>query len=82
MASEHHPAGRHELTELVPESYSREVDLPRQASPHRLARPRTSPFHGGNGGSNPPGDATHLIRKRYNRLGAISEPGTPEANHG
>ena len=25
--------------------------------PHRLARPRTSPFHGGNGGSNPPGDA-------------------------
>ena len=29
----------------------------RPASPHRLARPRTSPFHGGNGGSNPPGDA-------------------------
>src|SRR5579864_3893736 len=28
--------------------------------PHRLARPRTSPFHGGNGGSNPPGDATSL----------------------
>ena len=25
--------------------------------PRRLARPRTSPFHGGNGGSNPPGDA-------------------------
>ena len=27
------------------------------ARPYRLARPRTSPFHGGNGGSNPPGDA-------------------------
>ena len=25
--------------------------------PHRLARPRTPPFHGDNGGSNPPGDA-------------------------
>src|SRR5689334_9640805 len=33
--------------------------------PRRLARPRTSPFHGGNAGSNPAGDAsfqtlTHL----------------------
>ena len=27
-------------------------------SPHRLAWPRTPPFHGGDGGSNPPGDAT------------------------
>ena len=26
-------------------------------SPHRLAWPRTPPFHGGDGGSNPPGDA-------------------------
>ena len=26
-------------------------------SPRRLARPRTSPFHGGNTGSNPVGDA-------------------------
>jgi hypothetical protein len=25
--------------------------------PRRLARPRTSPFHGGNAGSNPAGDA-------------------------
>jgi hypothetical protein len=25
--------------------------------PRRLARPRTSPFHGGNTGSNPVGDA-------------------------
>src|SRR5580704_6324405 len=28
-------------------------------SPRRLARPRTSPFHGGNTGSNPVGDANH-----------------------
>ena len=28
--------------------------------PHRLAWSRTSPFHGGNGGSNPPGDAWNL----------------------
>ena len=27
------------------------------SSPRRLARPRTSPFHGGNTGSNPVGDA-------------------------
>ena len=27
-------------------------------SPYRLAWPRTPPFHGGDGGSNPPGDAT------------------------
>ena len=30
--------------------------------PHRLARPRTPPFHGGNGGSNPPGDASSFQR--------------------
>src|ERR1022692_319215 len=29
--------------------------------PRRLAWPRTSPFHGGNAGSNPVGDANHLI---------------------
>ncbi len=28
--------------------------------PRRLARPRTSPFHGGNAGSNPAGDAIIL----------------------
>jgi hypothetical protein len=28
--------------------------------PRRLARPRTSPFHGGNAGSNPAGDANIL----------------------
>ncbi|CCO23812.1 protein of unknown function [Maridesulfovibrio hydrothermalis AM13 = DSM 14728] len=34
--------------------------------PHRLAWPRTPAFHAGDGGSNPPGDATKfqgLIRK-------------------
>ena len=29
--------------------------------PHRLARPRTPPFHGGNAGSNPAGDAILAI---------------------
>ena len=29
-------------------------------SPRRLARPRTSPFHGGNTGSNPVGDANKI----------------------
>jgi hypothetical protein len=29
-------------------------------SPRRLARPRTSPFHGGNTGSNPVGDANFI----------------------
>ena len=28
--------------------------------PRRLARPRTSPFHGGNTGSNPVGDANKI----------------------
>ena len=32
-----------------------------KSSPHRLARPRTPPFHGGDGGSNPPGDATSFL---------------------
>src|SRR3954464_7641388 len=32
--------------------------LPRR--PRRLARPRTSPFHGGNTGSNPVGDANEM----------------------
>src|SRR3954469_22130819 len=32
--------------------------LPRR--PRRLARPRTSPFHGGNTGSNPVGDANEI----------------------
>ena len=33
-------------------------------SPHRLAWPRTPPFHGGDGGSNPPGDATFWFLKK------------------
>ena len=37
-------------------------------SPRRLARPRTSPFHGGNTGSNPVGDANkikHLLETPF-----------------
>ncbi len=36
------------------------VKLGSSISPRRLARPRTSPFHGGNTGSNPVGDANKL----------------------
>ena len=36
--------------------------------PRRLARPRTSPFHGGNAGSNPAGDA-NIDRRAAARLG-------------
>ena len=34
--------------------------LPHANGPRRLARPRTSPFHGGNTGSNPVGDANKI----------------------
>ena len=34
--------------------------FPPSQRPRRLARPRTSPFHGGNAGSNPAGDAKIL----------------------
>ena len=34
----------------------------RGSRPRRLARPRTSPFHGGNAGSNPAGDAIQFKR--------------------
>ena len=34
-----------------------ELTTPFFLRPHRLAWPRTPPFHGGDGGSNPPGDA-------------------------
>ena len=50
----------------------------RSRCPRRLARPRTSPFHGGNAGSNPAGDANHALpqilqdRKRFR----IKEPTT------
>jgi hypothetical protein len=33
--------------------------------PYRLVWPRTSPFHGGNGGSNPPGDAIFPDKLRH-----------------
>jgi hypothetical protein len=42
--------------------------LPGICGPRRLARPRTSPFHGGNTGSNPVGDANlinHLRNCRF-----------------
>ena len=45
------------LTLACSDRYSRDVRLSPATSPHRLARPRTSPFHGGNRGSNPLGDA-------------------------
>src|SRR5947209_3628853 len=38
-------------------------------SPRRLARPRTSPFHGGNTGSNPVGDANKI--KGFRRITAF-----------
>ena len=44
--------------------------------PRRLARPRTSPFHGGNTGSNPVGDANKIITPRtllFRRLLARQE---------
>ena len=34
------------------------MEKSRLLGPYRLAWPRTPPFHGGDGGSNPPGDAT------------------------
>ena len=54
------PAGAAaKLTGLVRGSYSRSVHLSAgRARPHRLAWPRTPPFHGDNRGSNPLGDAT------------------------
>src|SRR5215472_17815706 len=39
-------------------------ELPASSSPRRLARPRTSPFHGGNTGSNPVGDANKIKKFR------------------
>ena len=38
-------------------------------SPRRLARPRTSPFHGGNTGSNPVGDANRKVLESSSSLG-------------
>ena len=43
---------------LIPSMGSNESHL---RGPRRLAWPRTSPFHGGNTGSNPVGDANKTI---------------------
>src|ERR1022692_345704 len=37
-----------------------DAKFPPRKRPRRLARPRTSPFHGGNTGSNPVGDANKI----------------------
>ena len=42
---------------LIPTQRSSDRHISPCKRPHRLAWSRTSPFHGGNGGSNPPGDA-------------------------
>ena len=39
--------------------------------PHRLARPRTSPFQGGNTGSNPVGDVFYKVLKNKLNLQQI-----------
>src|SRR5271157_1607239 len=54
--------------------------------PRRLARPRTSPFHGGNAGSNPAGDANilkHLLRLTLSPEGSkgFDKEGTPDSAH-
>ena len=43
----------------IGQSIEEPVKLNDSISPRRLARPRTSPFHGGNTGSNPVGDANN-----------------------
>ena len=45
------------------------LQVPASSRPRRLARPRTSPFHGGNTGSNPVGDA--------NKIKYLQEPQFP-----
>ncbi len=53
-----------DMVSIRPSGFGRRLSLsePRRIRPHRLARPRTPAFHGGNGGSNPPGDAKHEAR--------------------
>ena len=46
------------LTGLQRACYDQLVERPPHSRPRRLAWPRTSPFHGGNTGSNPVGDAS------------------------
>src|SRR5438105_389486 len=45
---------------LIPTQRPSGIHTSTHKRPHRLAWSRTSPFHGGNGGSNPPGDAKTL----------------------
>src|SRR5437763_10948491 len=52
---------------------------PSLASPRRLARPRPSPFHGGNTGSNPVGDANKADNLR--EIGILPE-GSEGSNEG
>ena len=52
------------------------------SSPHRLARPRTSPFHGGNGGSNPPGDAIDFTYFRTQATPPAQRPVTSTVTMG
>ena len=55
-------AGHRALTRILSGCYHESLDgsLPPHQRPRRLAWPRTSPFHGGNTGSNPVGDAKLL----------------------
>src|SRR5579862_842118 len=53
-------------------------------SPRRLAWPRTSPFHGGNTGSNPVGDANlinNLWNCRFRRATGDSRPPPAQRSH-
>jgi hypothetical protein len=45
---------------LIPTQTLSRIHASTRKRPHRLAWSRTSPFHGGNGGSNPPGDACNF----------------------
>ena len=58
-----HNAAGPALTLLLSGCYYQELGkLPSGKRPRRLAWPRTSPFHGGNTGSNPVGDAKFIKR--------------------
>jgi len=50
--------------------------LSHQKRPRRLAWPRTSPFHGGNTGSNPVGDANKIKDLLETRFFAGDTQGT------
>jgi hypothetical protein len=58
---------------LIPMQRPSGIHTSTHKRPHRLAWSRTSPFHGGNGGSNPPGDAWNFkgLRRGYPLSSAI-----------